>query len=455
MEKTYLFYDIETSGLNKCFDQIVQFAAIRTDLALNEIARYEYFIKLKKDVIPSPHAFITHRISLNQLQHGLNEYDAMLKIHSLFNTPGTISLGYNTLGFDDEFLRFSFYRNLLPAYTHQYANDCQRMDLYPMTVLYHLYKNDLLKWPDTDLKLENISKANDFLEGQAHNAMADVIATLKLAKCMHQDQPTWQYVSGFFDKKTDLQRCNDIDQVAILIDGKFGFNQQYQSAVLPLGTHQHYQNQTLWLRVDHDDLLETDANNFIEKTWVVNKKYGEPGLVLPMKQRFLKNYLQSKESQILDRVKMLRTNNSLLEGISHYYRNYTYPQIANIDPAAKLYQGGFLSFKEQELCKQFHQANPKDKIKLLDCFDNPNLKTLTLRILGHQEIPLSESLQASFETYCTSIITGNESVDYTGKKRYSRLEALQDVELLQKNSLDSQQHVLLGELTDYLNTLMV
>ena len=41
MQRTYLFYDIETSGLNKCFDQVLQFAAIRTDLELHELEHYE------------------------------------------------------------------------------------------------------------------------------------------------------------------------------------------------------------------------------------------------------------------------------------------------------------------------------------------------------------------------------------------------------------------------------
>jgi exodeoxyribonuclease I len=36
MADTFLFYDTETSGLNRAFDQILEFAAIRTDLKLNE-----------------------------------------------------------------------------------------------------------------------------------------------------------------------------------------------------------------------------------------------------------------------------------------------------------------------------------------------------------------------------------------------------------------------------------
>ena len=139
MSNTYLFYDIETTGLNKAFDQVLQFAAIRTDRQLNEIDRHAITIKLRPDVIPSPQAILTNRIPIADLSSGLCEFEAIEQIHRLINQPGTISLGYNSLGFDDEFLRFSFHRNLLSPYTHQYRNGCRRMDLYPMTVIYRIY----------------------------------------------------------------------------------------------------------------------------------------------------------------------------------------------------------------------------------------------------------------------------------------------------------------------------
>ena len=161
MQRSYLFYDLETTGLDKAFDQVLQFAAIRTDLDLKELERYQFYVKISPDVVPSPWAMITHRIpildippplagggGLKDRRGGtLSELEAIQKIHQLINTPGTISCGYNTLGFDDEFLRFSFYRHLLPPYTHQYANNCSRMDIYPITVMYYLYNNSIIKWP--------------------------------------------------------------------------------------------------------------------------------------------------------------------------------------------------------------------------------------------------------------------------------------------------------------------
>ena len=147
MKKTFLFYDIETSGLNPVFDQLIQFAAIRTDLELNELERYEWVIRPNPETIPAPMAMITHRTPLLLWQQGEPELIVIQRIHTLFNTPGTISIGYNTLGFDDEFLRFSFYRNLLTPYTHQYANHCSRADLYPVTALYCLFHPEILIWP--------------------------------------------------------------------------------------------------------------------------------------------------------------------------------------------------------------------------------------------------------------------------------------------------------------------
>lgn len=40
--QTLLFYDLETSGINNSFDQVLQFAAIRTDLDFNEIERFNF-----------------------------------------------------------------------------------------------------------------------------------------------------------------------------------------------------------------------------------------------------------------------------------------------------------------------------------------------------------------------------------------------------------------------------
>ncbi|MBW2491988.1 MAG: exodeoxyribonuclease I, partial [Deltaproteobacteria bacterium] len=214
MTISYLFYDIESTGLSKAFDQVLQFAAVRTDRLLNEIDRYDIRIRLRPDIIPSPLAILTNRIPIADLAGGLREYEAVGQIHRLMNEPDTISLGYNTLGFDDEFLRFSFHRNLLPPYTHQYRNGCRRMDLYPIAIIYWLFNRKVLNWPEINgkpsLKLEHLGAANQMGSGQAHEALADVTTTVDLARQFFKEKKMWQYLEGYFDKETDAHRMQEL-----------------------------------------------------------------------------------------------------------------------------------------------------------------------------------------------------------------------------------------------------
>ena len=57
----YVFYDTETTGIETNFDQILQFAAIKTDDDLNELERVNIRCRLLPHIIPSPIALqVTH-----------------------------------------------------------------------------------------------------------------------------------------------------------------------------------------------------------------------------------------------------------------------------------------------------------------------------------------------------------------------------------------------------------
>ena len=344
--QTYLFYDIETTGLTKAFDQVLQFAAIRTDLNLKELERYELKVKLNPDVIPAPKALITHHIGLKESQTGIAEIDAIKQIHGWLNKPGTISLGYNTLGFDDEFLRFSFYRNLLTPYTHQFANQCSRMDIYPMAVMYFLFKNHVITWPQKEgrlsLKLEELSNANQLAEGPAHNAMVDVEATLALAKRFFNERDMWDYLVGYFNKSIDKERSRTpYATETLMVYGKFGNAQNFLCPVLPIGRHLHYKNQTLWLRLDSEKLSSTTIDTIKETTWAVRKKSGEPGFILPPKERFLGQVNSDILTIAETNKKWLQDNPDMFEQIVQYHINDLYTHYPETDVEARLYLNGF------------------------------------------------------------------------------------------------------------------
>lgn len=449
MQKTYLFYDIETSGLNKCFDQVLQFAAIRTDLALKEIERHEILVKLNPDTVLSPQAVVVHHITPKCLQAGLCEYEAMREIHRLLNTPGTISLGYNTLGFDDEFLRFSFYRNLLAPYTHQYANNCSRMDLYPTAAMYYLFKPDGICWPKIDnkstLKLEHLSLHNNLAQGQAHDAMVDVLATVALAKIMQKDTAMWNYVISCFDKKLDLDRANKNTPVfanytqGLLIEGSFGADKFYQCPVLGLGMHNHYKNQSLWLRLD--------GPNIDDKTFVYKKRFGEQPMLLPFNSRFTKYLAQESLELITKNLEWIKNNTLEFNKIVLCHKDYQYPCIPNLDVDAALYQNGFIKDIETQMCNKFHLANLTQKNKLIDQFTNKNLRTQAIRILARNYPEfLSNEFKQEFNDYLQQIELG-KILDYKNTLHLTRQNALEQIEVLRNsNNLNELQINLLEEL---------
>ncbi|MFO7558310.1 MAG: exonuclease domain-containing protein [Desulfobacterales bacterium] len=466
---SYLFYDIETTGLNKAFDQIVQFAAIRTDMLLNEIERHNFLVKLRPDVIISPHAIITHRISVSDAMCGICEFEAAAKIHKLINEPGTISLGYNTLGFDDEFLRFTFHRNLLPPYTHQYKNGCRRMDLFPIAIMYWLYRKNVLNWPENNgkpsLRLEHLSAANDLTRGKAHDALVDVEATIALTKRFIKETEMWNYLSGFFVKNIDRQRVSKLPVAfeqktagytcGMMISGEFGTDMLFQIPVLFIGNSIPYSNQTLWLRTDLPELRDTALDTIPETTWVIRKRFGEPGILLPPLERYVtlldkKRLLESEKN-----IKWLQKNPDIFISVIEYHQNFQYPEIPDLDVDAALYQLEFMSRNTEMLCRQFHLAPIPEKEKLIDQFQTPETRTLALRVLArnYPESLSAEHLQ-KFRKYMKKVNppTPEKALcDYKGTLRTTPASALAEIKELKKSrDLERLQIHLLDELETYI-----
>jgi exodeoxyribonuclease-1 len=469
MISSYLFYDIETTGLNKAFDQVLEFAAIRTDQMLNELERHTISVNLRPDVIPSPRAILTNRIFVSDLARGMREYEATEQIHQLVNHPGTISLGYNTLGFDDEFLRFSFHRNLLPPYTHQFKNGCRRMDLFPMAVLYWLYKRDVITWPEIDgkpsLKLENIGSANRMASGRAHEAMVDVATTVELARRFYQKKKMWQYLEGYFDKETDAHRMQElpiafqsgagIHHQALAVSGEFGPGKNYQVPVISIGNSIPYSNQTLWLRMDLPQLRQTNSETISETSWIIRKRMGEPVILLPPQDRYWKLIGEERCAVFEKNLSWMQENPDLFQKIVSYYREFRYPFIPDLDPDAALYQVGFYSRADEKCCRMFHKASLDQKASIISQFSNPVARILARRIINRNylENNLSQN-DKDHQAYLKRInpLTEEDAiVDYRGDKRTTPSGALVEInQLKQAGDLDDHQKQLLDDLEEYI-----
>lgn len=471
ISQSYLFYDLETSGLSPYFDQVYEFAAIRTDLHFQEIERHSFLVRPTIDIIPTPDAVITHRLSIQALmKEGMAENQAIQKIHEILNQPGTISLGYNTLSFDDEFLRFNFFRHLRTSYTHQFANGCRRMDLFPLLLFYYHFRFDSLTWPPRDeeggisLKLDKISQANHLASGAAHRAMVDVEASLALAKRLAQDEKMWSYLLGFFNKATEGERLAKLPYVlidhiayphALLLDAKLGYKQDFQAPVLCLGQHWHYKNQTIWLRLDDERLLAGDSE-VIPSLWPIKKKSAEPPFMLPPESRFIR--FAPERQEVANQVfHLFQEKPQFFKAIQAALLDYTYPVYPETDVDARLYQRSFFSPEDTVQMRHFHAQQPEVQAHFYKQFKDLDLQSMALRYLGRfYPASLDFAAQADFRLYLERVegkdLTVFPSIlGYKQEAKTTCEAALLRIEEVRKEKiLDEEQLAVLEDLERYL-----
>ncbi len=447
--KTYLFYDTETTGLSPYFDQVLTFACIRTDPELNELDRTAITIRLREDIIPSPGAFLTHGLSFDELESGICEYQAARKIHELVNFPSTVSVGYNSLEFDDEFLRFMFYRNLLDPYTHQYKNNCSRMDILPVALIFRLFCPEALKWPSVDgkpsLKLELIASENNFVtSGRAHEAMSDVEALIALCRKLRPHGKIWNYTLDFFDRKKDETRIHKIKtsldisgqafKLCIMANPSFGSENNYLAPVIYLGKSLVYSNQSLWLRLDGEDILGLDTNSDISDTFVIRKRYGDARIVLPALERFWQKLSETARNAAQLNIKELSGHASRFSEYIRYHKAYEYPVIPELDCDAALYQDGFFTWDEKKQIETFHEAPDRLKTDVLKTMTSPRIKSLASRIIARNFKNYSDiDTQGMWNQYLACLVSDlpeDQITGYRGDAKFNLsmgLEALESV----------------------------
>ena len=193
---TFLWHDYETFGAIPLLDRPAQFAAIRTNAALEPVGDpINWFCQPARDVLPHPVASLITGITPQEAQKkGLVEAEFAAKIHAEMMEPGTCSAGYNSIHFDDEFSRNLFYRNFHDPYEREYKNNNSRWDLIDLARMCFALRPQGIEWPEHEpgkpsFKLEHLSAANQISHEGAHEALSDVLATIDLARLIQGKQP--------------------------------------------------------------------------------------------------------------------------------------------------------------------------------------------------------------------------------------------------------------------------
>ncbi|QYR53849.1 exodeoxyribonuclease I [Lysobacter soyae] len=293
MSQSYLFYDLETWGLDPRKTRIAQFAAIRTNAELEEIdAPVSLFVRPSDDFLPCPESALITGITPQQADaEGLLEADAIAQIHALMAEPETCTLGFNTLKFDDAFIRHALYRNFHDPYEREYREGNTRWDIFNVIRATHALRPEGIQWrpreddPDaTSFKLEHLAEDNDLRVGSAHEALSDVRATIGLARLVKDRQPKlWHYLGKLRDKR-HVQGMIDLAGMTPLlhIAGRYPARQRNAAIVVPLSEHPVNRNQIIFLRMDVPaDALLSDSADAVKTRYFSRREALPEGMSRP------------------------------------------------------------------------------------------------------------------------------------------------------------------------------
>jgi exodeoxyribonuclease-1 len=242
---TFFFYDLETSGFDPKRQRIMQFAGQRTDMDLNLVGEpINCLVRLGDDVLPDPGAVMITGITPQKThEEGYSEAEFLKLLHDQVFTPGTIVAGFNSVRFDDEFMRYTLYRNFYDPYEWQWQDERSRWDLLDVVRMTRALRPEGITWPtDTEgnstNRLELLTTHNNLDHANAHDALSDVMALIAVARLIKEKQPKlFEYLLEQRDKKKVAGLVNlDDPQPFIYTSGRYPKDFLHTTAAFPLAS---------------------------------------------------------------------------------------------------------------------------------------------------------------------------------------------------------------------------
>lgn len=429
MPKTFLWHDYETFGRDSARERPVQFASIRTDENLEEIDDGTMiYCRQSPDYLPDPGSCMVHGVLPQTAnEKGMSEWRFADTVHRLMATANTCTVGFNSIRFDDEFTRQLLFRNLFDPYSREWRDGNSRWDLIDVVRLCRALRPDGIEWPfDADgkasNKLELLTAANGIEHGDAHDALADVRATIAIARLLKEKQPRlFDYAYNTRNKHWILGTAlNLVKREPVLhVSGMYPASVGHLSMVMPLGPHPTNQNGVLVydLRHDPEDLIELSVDKLKERIFTASKDLPEGTSRIAIKtvhanrcpvlvpvntldEKTARHWQLDRNTCLEHRQKLLSAE-SVLQKLAEIFTRYDQPK--KDDPDLTLYSGNFASGRDKvtmdAMQSELSSGKPADYTRYK--FDDDRLNELCFRLTARNwPETLSSDDQARWKEFC-------------------------------------------------------
>lgn len=403
MAETFFFYDLETSGLNAREDRIMQFAGQRTDLDLKPIGEpVNMLITLTDDTLPSPDALMITGVTPQQTQQeGYSEAEFTKIVMSEVFTPDTVAVGFNTIRFDDEFMRHLLWRNFYDPYEWSWKDGRSRWDLLDVVRMTRALRPEGITWPVDDKgratnRLELLTKENGVDHYKAHDALSDVIATIEVATLIRAHQP--QLFSYLFTmrQKREVMKLVQLDDKRpfVYTSGRYDSEYDKTTVAFPLTTGRNGAVVVYDLRYDPTSFVDQDTATLAKTFFASWEERKQDGFVpLPVKELQYNrvpavaplgvleqndgwNRLHLDAGTIEKHRRILLASPHFAENIRSLYEGR--PEFKKLpDPEAQLYDG-FIGDRDKVRVESVRNATERELADFHPAFDDERLAPLLL-----------------------------------------------------------------------------
>ena len=402
-------WDIESSSAATDWASIIEIGGVLVDENFKEKDRFNLRCRLPEGEIPQAMALIVNKTTIDQLtKTNLSHYQMLSEIERIFTHWGkkwgpTIFLGWSNIGFDDEMLRKEFFKgirypyitNASPNKRHDGINIARGAYAIDPNVL----ETEINEKNNPVFKLESLSRMNGFDSSDAHSAFFDATLTMKILRLIKKKQPTTWDMFLRTASKADTETIFQKENIITLNEYFYGKSRLYLCA--PLHSkhciHPIYKwGQAVDLRVDVEPLFKMSINELkmeMKKTpkFLRTIRSNKAPIIIDAAYGMkTEPYNAIDPSLIKQRAQLVRNNEKFSQNILTALR-----EIAEEKEQSKSQEDiyaeesiytKFTSNKDTSQFGAWHAASWKDKLSLLDKFEDKRLVGFGKKII-FQEAP--------------------------------------------------------------------
>ena len=386
----FIFYDTETTGVDTAFDQVLQFAAIKTDDDFVELDRFNFRCRLQPHVVPSPGAVLVTGVTIDQLLDASlpSHYEMIRAIRARFTPWGPATyIGYNSIRFDEELLRQALYQTLHdPYFTSMHGN--MRADAMHAVQAASLFAPNAIAIPLDDrgrqsFKLERVAPANGFDHSNAHDALADVEATIHMCRLVRERaEQVW---AGLMRATTKAKVVDLVDHSERFALGEFYFGRGSARLVTPIGQNPQDSGQLLFfdLGVDPEamrELSDEDLSSALARSpKPVRRLRANRNPILLDGELLPERPTDLPPTEIERRIAILREDVAFRDRLIRRLLADQEPFVSSPHVEKQIYER-FLDRREQAQLDMFHGADWMARYAMLGDISDTRLKALGRRL---------------------------------------------------------------------------